>query len=505
MHFGHLLLASIGTLAPAVAAPCESLEQLKLADTTITSAQTVAAGALAQLEPQPASPGARSLAALPSFCRVKATIRPTSDSEIKIEVWMPAANWNGKFMGVGNGGWAGRISTPALAAALQRGYAAASTDTGHEVREGAAQASFALGHPEKLVDFAYRAVHEMTVKAKSIVAAFYGGPPKLSYWNGCSTGGRQGLKEAQRFPADYDGIIAGAPANNWTRLMTGIIWAAQATEEGQPGSMSAKKLAMLHAAVLRACDASDGVQDGVLEDPMRCRFDPGTLECKEGDGEDCLTAAQVAAAQKRYGHALNPRNGQKLYPGLVRGSELLWGALPLAIAASHFACVVFKEPKWDFKSLNFDGDVALADKLDAGLITATDPNLKPFFDRGGKLLHYHGWNDQQISPVNSVDYYNSVLNALGGYEKTGGSYRLFMAPGMNHCGGGDGPSNLDTVSVLEQWVESKKAPDRILASRGAGGKTVRTRPLCPYPQVAKYKGSGSTDDAANFVCSDAPK
>ena len=360
MNFMLLLLASISALTPAVGAPCESLEQLKLADTTITSAQAVAAGALAQPDARPARPGEVSFAALPSFCRIKATIRPSADSEIKIEVWMPATGWNRKFMGVGNGGWAGQISNAAMAAPLMRGYATASTDTGHE---GSSGASFALGHPEKLVDFAYRAVHEMTVKAKSIVSAFYGEAPKLSYWNGCSTGGRQGLKEAQRFPADYDGIIAGAPANNWTRLMTGIIWAAQATHQGQPGNMSANKLSMLHSAVLRACDASDGVQDGVLEDPTRCRFDPGSLECKKGDGEECLTAAQVAAARKMYSHALNPRNGRKLYPGMVRGSELGWhpvtGLQPLGIAASHFAYVVFKEPKWDFKNLNFDRDVAL--------------------------------------------------------------------------------------------------------------------------------------------------
>ena len=478
MQFGYLVLALFGALA---AVPCESISWLKLAGTTITSAQ--------------AAPAA---AAIPALCRVQATLRPTSDSEIKIEVWMPeTAKWNGKFMGVGNGGWAGRISTPALAAALRRGYATASTNTGHEVSEAAPQGSFAMGHPEKLVDFAYRAVHEMTVKAKLIVAAYYGEGPKLSYWNGCSTGGRQGLKEAQRFPADYEGIIAGAPANNWVRLMTGIIWAAQATEKGQPGHMPAEKLSMLHAAALRACDA----RDGVVNDPARCDFDPGTLECKGGETEQCLTAAQVVAARKRYGHALNPRTGEKLYPGMVRGSELLWGALPLGIAASHFAHVVFKNPAWDFRSLNFDSDIALADKLDKGLITAMDPKLKPFFERGGKLLQYHGWNDQQISPINSVDYYSSVLKAYG--KKTGESYRLFMQPGVNHCSGGAGPSNSDWVRVLEEWVEGTKAPDRILASREVDGRTVRTRPLCPYPQTAKYKGIGSTDDAANFVCAEA--
>src|SRR5215510_2555728 len=378
---------------------------------------------------------------LPAHCRVAAVLAPSSDSHIEMEVWLPA-DWNGKFEAVGNGGWAGVISITyrasaverSLVAALREGYATASTDTGHKVAE-APGASFALGHPEKLVDFAYRAVHEMTVQSKAIVTAFYGRGPRLSYFNGCSTGGRQALLEAQRFPEDFDGIVAGAPANYWTHLMTGIIWAAQAAHKGEPGNMSAEKLAALHAAVLQACDALDGVKDGVLQDPTRCKFDPEQIGCKGEDGPSCLTGPQVEAARKMYSGATNTRTRQPIYPGMVPRSELGWdpvnGLQPLAIAVSHFRYVVFNDPSWDYPKLDFDSGVALADKPDNGLINAISPDLKAFFARGGKLLQYHGWNDQQISPLNSINYYNSVVDAVGA-DKANASYRLFMVPGMNH-------------------------------------------------------------------------
>jgi feruloyl esterase len=258
---------------------------------------------------------------------------------------------------------------------------------------------------------------------------------------------------------------------------------------------------MIHAAVLAECDAIDGVTDGVLEDPRRCHFEPKTLECKGGDAANCLTAAQVEAARKIYGPSLNPRTKKPLYPGLERGSEPGWatwaGPRPLAIGLDYFRYVVLEDPNWDFRTLDFDRDVAKAEKLDANRINALDPNLKPFFARGGKLIQYHGWNDPQISPGNSVDYYNSVLHRMGKVED---SYRLFMVPGMGHCGGGDGTSTFDMASALEQWVEGRKAPERIAASRVRNGKIDRTRPLCPYPQVAVYQGHGSTDDEASFAC-----
>ena len=496
-----LLAAVLFDPAPITGASCESLAALKLPDTTITMAQPVSAGEFTAPAGAANLPGPPPYKNLPAFCRVAATLKPTSDSDIKIEVWMPVSGWNGKFQGVGNGGWSGAIVYPSLARALARGYASASTDTGHEGGSG----SFALGHPEKLIDFGYRAVHEMTVEAKAIVAAFYGNDPKLSYWVGCSSGGKQGLKEAQRFPGDYDGIVAGAPANYWTHLMAGTLWAAHATLKDASSHIPPSKYPLINKAALEACDALDAVTDGVIENPDRCRFDPKVLLCKGDDSPACLTAPQVEAAKKIYGPAKTPRTGKEIFPGLAPGSELVWGALaggpkPFVIPEDHFKYVVFKDPNWDWRTLNFETDVALADKLDNGTINATDPNLKEFVGHGGKLILYHGWNDQLIAPQNSIDYYKSVIEAMGGASKVNESVRLFMAPGMGHCGGGPGPNTIDSLSALEQWVEQGKAPDQITASHNVGGKVDRTRPLCPYPQVAKYKGTGSTDDAANFVC-----
>ena len=494
-----LILSFLVAVPVAYSASCESLSALSLPATAITKVEAVAAGAFTAPDLNPGQQTA--FRRLTAFCRVAATIRPTSDSEIKIEVWMPAEGWNGKFMGVGNGGWSGAIVYPALAAALARGYAAASTNTGHD----GGDASFVPGHPEKLVDFAYRAVHEMTVRAKAVTEAYYGKAPARAYWNGCSSGGKQGLKEAQKFPRDYDGIVAGAPANYWTHLMAGDLWPAVVTRNDPAASLPPAKLEVLHKAALAACDNLDGVKDGLLEDPAHCRFDPATVQCRDGAQDNCLSAAQVEAARKIYNGARNPRTSKQVFPGMPPGSELVWTALagpkPFGIPLSHFRHVVFNNPNWDFLSLDFDKDVTLADRIDKGLINATDPNLKEFFARGGKLIVYHGWNDQLIAARNSIDYYNSVAEKLGGTAKIDGAFRLFMAPGMNHCSGGDGPSRFDAVAALEQWVEQGNAPDRIVASHvSAGGQVDRTRPLCPYPQVARYTGAGSTDDAVNFTC-----
>jgi len=482
-----ILFIAAGLCAGQTQPSCEKLKSLSLRETTITMAEAVGAGNFSP----PSGPAIKDL---PAFCRVAAILTPSKDSEIKIEVWLPEAAWNGKFQAVGNGGWSGAIGYPALSKALAQGYAAASTDTGHSGGSG----SFALGHPEKLIDFAYRSVHEMTVKGKAIIAAYYGDGPTLSYWNGCSSGGKQGLKEAQRFPGDYDGIIAGAPANYWTHLVTGSLWIAQAVHKDEASYIPASKYPLIHKAVLEACDAMDGVKDGVIEDPARCRFDPKILECKTDDSAACLTPPQVEAVRKIYGPSKNPRTGQEIFPGLAPGSELGWSGLagPQAfpIAADHFKYVVFKDPAWDWRTLNFDTDVALADKTDDGMLNATDPDLKAFIAHGGKLLMYHGWTDQLIPPQNSINYYRSVPETLKS------SVRLFMVPGMNHCAGGEGTSNFDAVGAMEQWVEQKKAPERIAASHIANGAIDRTRPLCPYPQVAQYKGSGSTNEAANFVC-----
>jgi feruloyl esterase len=322
--------------------------------------------------------------------------------------------------------------------------------------------------------------------------------------SGCSCGGKQALTEAQRFPNDFDGMIAGAPANYMTHQIAQIIWVAQAVHMSEASYIPPEKYPAIHNAVLAACDAIDGVKDGVLEDPTRCKIDPAVLACNGSDGPACLTAPQVQAAKKIYAPLTNSRTKRQIFPGFVHGSELGWsrqaGPQPGAIATGFWKYVVFKNPNWDYNTLNFDSDIVRADRVDNGTLDAIDPNLKAFFGHGGKLLQYHGWADAAISPLNSVNYYKSVLDAMGNTAKLRDSYRLFMVPGMAHCRGGEGPGNFDMVSAIEQWVEKGKAPDQIIASQIRGSKVGRTRPLCPYPAIAAYKGTGSTDDAANFSC-----
>jgi feruloyl esterase len=482
--------------APAAAATCESLSSLALPSTTITAAESVAAGAFTQ----PGGRGGNPFADLPAFCRVAATIKPTADSDIKMEVWMPAANWNGKFLAVGNGGWNGSIDRNAIAGGLRRGYAAASTDTGHEGGGGPWMAN-----PEKLVDFGYRAMHETTAKAKALVNAFYGNAPRFSYFQGCSAGGRQGLKAAQMFPEDFNGIVAGAPALNTTGRAAFAVYAAQALRKEEGSYIPAAKYPAIHAAVMQACDAKDGVTDGVLENPKACSFDPKVIECKAGvDDASCLTPAQVVAARALYAPLKNSRTGALIFTGLEPGSEKGWGTFggqqPFVVATQMYQQMVFKNPAWDYKALNFDGDMALVDGIEKGNINAMNPNLQPYLSRGGKLIQYHGWADQQIPPGTSPEYYQAVTQRLGGADKVKDGYRLFMVPGMGHCGGGDGTATFDMLAALERWVERGQAPDSIPASRVVEGRADRTRPLCSYPQVATYKGSGSPDEAANFTC-----
>jgi feruloyl esterase len=499
LRFLAVVLFSIILAAPlANAATCESLSHLVLSDTTITLAKSETAETY---KPGVIEAPGPPLTNLPPFCRVAAEIRPTPDSRIRFEVWMPATGWNGKFMGVGNGGWSGEIWYPFMGAALRDNYATASTDTGHQ--GSFKDASFTLGHPEKVVDFGYRAVHEMTVKAKAIIAAYYGEAPKFSYWQGCSSGGKQGLKEAQRFPNDYDGVIAGAPANYWTHLSSSGVWIWQANHSGGAQVLSKEKLQVLHKAALDVCDS----QDGVIDNPQSCRFDPETLRCKGAATASYLTGAEIEAAKKIYAGPTNPRTGEQIFPGLEPGSELGWsmygsGADP-PIVASHFRYLVFKDASWTAGKLNFDSDIALADELDDGLLSAIDPNLKEFFAHGGKLILYHGWTDPLIAPRNTIEYYKSVLRANG--AATESSVRMFMAPGMDHCAGGAGPSHFDMTTALSDWVEHGKPPEMILAAHLPDGAPAaygpdRTRPLCAYPRIAKYKGTGSTDKANSFVC-----
>ena len=497
-----LAIAFLLVAAPAMAAPCENLSTFSAPHVSVTLAQSVGAK---QFTP-PNGRGGRggdAFANLPAFCRVAATLTPSADSDIKIEVWLPASaqgsgapgsGWNGKLQAVGNGAWAGNISYPAMATALLAGYAAVSTDTGHT----GGNANFMVGHPEKLVDFEERAVHEMTVTAKAVAAAYYGNAPQRAYFNGCSTGGRQALTEAQRYPLDFDAIVAGAPANFAKRQTFGQVWLWQATHRDEASLITPDKFVVLHKAAVAQCDAIDGVEDGVIENPTKCKFDPKTIQCAGPDGPDCLTAPQVEAARKIYAGASHAKTHELLYPGLEPGSELGWNmsvaARPVGYAEDFFKYVVFKDEKWDPKALNYDVDVVTTDKTPTGL-NAVDANLNRFVEHGGKLLVYHGWSDPGIPPSNSVNYYQSVLKATKNAHE---SVRLFMVPGMNHCGGGDGTTSFDMVAAVDTWVATKKAPDAIPASKP--GPAVRTRPLCAYPAVATYKGTGSTDEAANFTC-----
>lgn len=348
--------------------------------------------------------------------------------------------------------------------ALARGYATSSTDTGHT----GGSASFALRHPEKVIDFGWRKVHEMTVASKAIVATYYERGPRFSYWNGCSAGGRQAMKAAQRFPADFDGIIAGAPGLDWTGRAAQTARLAKRLEAQEGARLPQTERQLLHRAVVEACDAVDGVADGLIENPARCTFDPGVLQCNGSEGAGRLTAAQVETARLMYSAAVNPKNKREI-TGLARGSELGWTDLGWTASAratglDQFRFLVFGDPSWDVQRLNFDTDIVRAEETDNDTINALDPNLKPFIDRGGKLIQYHGWSDPQISPWNSTQYYTRVLELLGGRDRVHGAYRLFMAPGMGHCGGGEGPNTFDVVDALEQWVEHGKAPDRIIAS-----------------------------------------
>jgi feruloyl esterase len=499
--FAFVGVCALFTVASADAAPCETLAKIALPHTTITAAEQIPAGAFVPPTPRPAgTPVPAVYAKLPEFCRVTATLAPSSDSDIKIEVWMPISGWNGTFQAVGNGGWAGTISYAALAAAVAGGYATASTDTGHV----GGTAAFALGHPEKVVDFGYRAVHEMTVQAKAVVDAFYGSLPKLSIWNGCSQGGRQGVTEAVRFPADFDAIIAGAPAVNGLQMHVGRMAMNRSVNRTAESAIPREKYPAIHSALLNACDAKDGITDGVVENPLSCRFDPKVLQCKAQNDGSCLTAPQIESAHVMYNGAADPRTGATRFPGLAPGSELGWNVIgapqPLGLATEAFKYVIAKDPAWEPARFNAATDFDLAASIDKDdVLNSGSPDMKAFFGRGGKLLLYHGWSDPQVTPLNTVDFFNKVV-ALQGSAVVGKSVQLYMVPGMNHCQGGPGTDTFDKMGAIEQWIKTGVAPDKIPASHLTNGVVDRTRPLCPFGRVAQWSGVGSWDDAANFAC-----
>lgn len=497
-----LMMAAAVSAGPAGAATsCDALRELVLSDTTITSAALAPEG----------------------HCRVEGVVAPAN----RFEVWLPTTGWNGKFQGVGNGGLGGYVNVFGMGPALRRGYATAGTDAGHG--GGPFDGTWALGRPDLLVDFAHRGVHEATRAAKAIVEAFYGVPPVRSYFVGCSTGGRQGLIEAQRYPEDYDGIVVGAPAAFFTHLAAGSNWVSQALQEDPASIIPARKLPHLASAVLAACDARDGLVDGLVGDPRRCRFDPARLRCRGADADTCLTAAQVRGLKKVY---RGPRtsSGKRIFPGHPPGGEVGSGSEPgpagepalggwevwiageapglqNLIQDAFFKYLVFEDPAWDWRGFDFDRDVRPTDAKLAALLNGTDPDLEPFAARGGKIVMYHGWSDPGITPLATIDYWERVAARTRRRARHDGArgsvddfLRLFLAPGMQHCAGGPGPNTFDAVGALERWVEQGVAPDRIVAAHRTGGVVDRTRPLCPHPLVARWDGVGSPDDAASFSC-----
>jgi hypothetical protein len=481
--------------APVV--PCESLADLALPDTTTISATSVPAGSFDPPGPTPP------IANLPAFCRVALTVAP----QINIEVWLPTDTYNDRFQAVGGGVYAGNISySPAMATALRDGYATASTDTGHSAffLDG----SWALNPDgtlnEGLIeDFASRSLFELTQKAHTLIETFYGQHATYSYWNGCSTGGRQGLMLAQRFPEGYDGILAGAPAIHWDRFHPAQLWPQVVMQQELGGPIAQCKLAVATQAAVDHCDGLDGVVDGVLEDPRQCDFDPDTLI---GTSTACgdFTEADARVLQMIWD---GPRasDGSFLWYGLTMGAPLnaFAGPVPFPVTLQHINYWVKQDPAFDWHTLGYAGLEEVfheSHELFGDVIGTDDPNLSAFRDTGGKVIIWHGWNDQLIFPEGTIDYYERVIDTFHNAKQVRQFARLFMAPGVFHCAGGTGPSVFDMFGALVQWVENDQVPDRIIASQIVGGTVVRTRPLCAYPFVAHYNGRGDPNLAKSFKC-----
>jgi feruloyl esterase len=473
------------------------MKELSLADTRITGAERVAPGW--KFPPSPFNvflgPNA---AATTSFCRVTATI----EKEIRIEVWLPN-NWNGRYQGVGNGGLSGAINYPALQGAVTTGFAGASTDTGHQTPTEMFDANWVDGHPQRVIDFAHRAHHLMAERAKEIVAAYYGTRAHHNYFMGCSSGGWQGLTEAQRYPNDYDGIVASAPANNFVRLQSHGILAGQLALRDPKAVLRSADLQLIADAATKHCDANDGVTDGLIENPLTCRFNPAVLTCKAGQTEKCLSPEQVQTARLLHGPRIS-RGGMRLYPGPAWGSppfpfELNFEGDPMLVRALK------ARPSWTTATFDPDRDIPPMEAELGPLLNAMNPDLNAFRAAGGKLILWHGWADPVISPYNTLDYWEAMRSIT---REPDSFARLFMAPGVAHCAGGPGPDQFDAMSAVVDWVEKGRAPASIIASHRSGpmggppGPVDRTRPLCPWPKVARYSGSGSIDEAKNFTCAD---
>lgn len=494
---------SLTAIAQNQAAQCAALEQLALPLTTVNSAELVAAGDF-----QPGS-GSQPVAQVPEFCRVIATVEPA----IMMEIWLPSAqNWNGKYKAVGGGGFAGVISYNAMIPSIQDNYVTSSTDTGHKAGELDWLSDLGL-----LRDYGYRAIHEMAVNTKAFIRAYYNREADYSYFNGCSTGGRQGLMEAQRFPEDFDGIVSGAPVNFFTATHYTQLWISEAAKPVDSTLLLPADLALVTRAVLAQCDVLDGVEDGILEDPRQCSFEPSTLQCSNNDVSACLSSEQVVALEKIYQGPIHGETGEKLHYSLAPGGEspegypgswiLVGGSGVFPIPDEYFSRSVFDDLEWDWRSFNYASDVDLAMARTGNILEATDPNLDVFQANGSKLIIYHGWNDPVIFPEGTIAYYQSIIDNLAmsnpaeAAATTAEFARLFMVPGMSHCRGGPGTDQFDMQTALEIWVEQGQAPTQIEAEHIDDGQLTRSRPLCPYPQTAKYDGDGDINDISNFSCS----
>lgn len=508
-----------GTATTASPKACDTaaLAAVQLQGASVKSAAEVPAGSYTP-------PGTtRALDNLPAFCRIQASATPTSDSLINFELWVPQGTaWNGKLVTTGNGGYSPALNYGDMAYAMRQGYAVAGGDTGHQSADPN-EMFWGVGDPEKIADWGTRSIHAITVPTKTLVAELRAQPAKRAYYYGCSTGGHQGYAQMQRYPEDFDGVIAGAPGNNRTRLNVEFLHrflSNRATGTNGPVILTAAKAALITPAAVVACDTLDGVADGVIEDPRACtadKFNVTSLQCTGADAADCLTAEQVAVAQKIYAGPKNPRTGAQLYPGLVVGSEAGWSAYwggTEPVRADYWRLWAFENPQWNWWTFDYDRDVSFTEARLGPLVDQVNADLAAFKARGAKAIVYQGWQDPVVNALDTIAYVDKVTALQGAQAETDKFMRLFLVPGMGHCSGGSGATNFgnqgapapvadadhDLLMALDRWVESGAAPERIVASRVSGGATVRTRPLCPYPKKAVYLGSGSTDDAASFSC-----
>jgi feruloyl esterase len=479
-------------------AACERLRTLHGGSSRILSAEYSVAG-------ESRAPGAGSFnpppIVLPAHCSVRVFTSTSRDSGVTSEIWLPDATaWNGKLLATGNGGYSSALSYRQMAEALQRGFAVAGSDTGHE-GDGLA---FGSGHPEKIRDWAYRSTHVLAADAKAVVAAFYGKGPAHAYFAGCSTGGQQALSEAQRYPQDFDGIVAGDPGNDRILLNADFVASWLVTHPANGPSFPASKLAMLSKAVLAACDKQDALEDGIIGDPSKCSFDPHALLCKATeDRASCLTDSEVSMVQALYDGPLRKADGTRMFPGWPRGSEAGWGSyliLPAKpVRLEFWSDWVFAGASFNMRTFNASTAVSSA-RAKFPYVEAIDPDLRPFQRRGGKLLLYHGWADAVVPPEDTIGYYERVKQLLG--SDIAISVRLFMVPGMGHCAGGPGATTFDAVGALDQWVTGIMVPESIPASHQSGGATLFERPLCAYPKSAQWDGKSDPAKASSFRCMD---